>query len=104
MVNELAKSCPKWVGTIGFTEPSHQWCARSRGFPTVRAGIVPGNNLFPPRFVGVVHVWNDFFSGDGTVYSPDAAGVRSPTQSVISQWGWGFHAVREGIKPRGAPF
>ena len=36
-------------------------------------------------------------SGDEIVYSPGAGGFTNPSQSAISQWGWGFHTVRGGI-------
>ena len=66
MVNERTKpSCPQWVGTAGFPNPSQQWYTSIWGFRTVRAGIVPGDNRFRPRFVEVVHIWKAFCSGDG---------------------------------------
>ena len=33
-----------------------------------------------------------------------ALALMSPSQSVISQWGWGFHTVRDGIDPEDDPF
>ena len=57
IVNELAEpSCPQWVATTGLTNASQQWGTRIWGFHTVPAGIVPVDNRFRPRFVGVVHV------------------------------------------------
>ena len=49
MVNDPAEaSCPQWVETAGFTNPTKQWCTRSWGFHTVRAGIVRGDSRFRP--------------------------------------------------------
>ena len=49
MVNEPAESsCPQRVGTAGFTNPSQQWCSRSWGFHTVRAGRPRGYPLSYP--------------------------------------------------------
>jgi len=82
-------------------------------FHTVRGGIDPGDLRFRPRVVGVVEIWKNCWSGDGKLYSPGAAGPRwpegrlsphadsmSPSESAISQWGWGFHTVRGYIDPR----
>ena len=46
----------------------------------MRAGavITPGDNNFRPRFVGDVDTWEEFYSGDGTVYSPGASGFTNP--------------------------
>ena len=32
------------------------------------------------------------------------AGSMSPSQSAITQWGWGFHILRGGINPRDLRF
>ena len=64
----------------------------------------PGGPPFSSPGVGVVDTWKNFCSGDGTVYSPGATGVTSPSQTAISQLGWRFYAVRGSIKPRGPPF
>ena len=63
------------------------------------------------RVVGVVDVWKYFKSGDSNLSSPGAAGRRplpkgqlspragsmTPSQSAITQWGWGFHTLWGGI-------
>ena len=75
------------------------------GFHTFRGDIDPEDLCFRPRVVGVVDIWKDFKSGDETLSSPGAAGPRrcpegqlspragsmSPSQSAITQLGWGFH-------------
>ena len=66
-------------------------------FHTVRGGIDPGNHCFRPRCV--VDVRNDFSFGDVIFSSPGGAGSTDPSQSAISQWGWGFHTVRGGMDP-----
>ena len=100
MGNELAEpSCPQWVDTAGFTNTSQQWCTCSWNFHTVRGGAVRGDNRFRPRKIGVVDIRKAFCSEDGIVYSPGAGGFTNPSQSVISQLGWGIHTVRGGIDP-----
>ena len=60
------------------------------GFPTVRGVLDPGDHRSRPRLIGVVNVRKDLRSGDGTISSPSAACCVNPSQSAISQWGWGF--------------
>ena len=83
------------------------------GFHTLRGGSDPGDPCFCPRVVGVVEIWKIFRPGDGNLPSPGSAGPRrwpegqlsphagsmSPSQSAITQWGWGFHTLRGGIDP-----
>ena len=47
---------------------------------------------YPPR------VRRDLGVGPEGQLSP-RAGPVSPTQSEITQWGWGFHTARGGIDP-----
>ena len=82
-------------------------------FHTLRGDIDPGDLSFRPRVVGVVEIKKDFCPGDGSLFSPGAAGPRlrpegqlspragsmSPSLSEISQWGWGFNTLRGGIDP-----
>ena len=100
MVNELAEpSCPQLVWTTGFTNPSQQRCTRSWGFHTVRAGVVSGHNHIRARFVAVVYRYMEgFFPAMGS-YTPRVPLVANPSQSAISEWGWGFHIVQGGIDP-----
>ena len=42
----------------------------------MRGGINPGDQRFHPRDAGVVDVWKDFRSGDGTLSSLDAVKSR----------------------------
>ena len=84
------------------------------GFPHLAGWYIdPGNLRFRPRVVGVVQIWKDFCSGDGKSSSPGAAGPRrcpegqlspragsmSPSESAITQWGWGFYTAWGGIDP-----
>ena len=47
------------------------------GFHTVRSCIDdPGDLGLRPRVVAVVEIWEDFWSGDGIISSPCAAGPR----------------------------
>ena len=72
----------------------HSW-----GFNTVWAGVVRGDNRFRRRLIGVVDARKAICFDHGIVYSPGAGGFTSPSQSAISQLGWGFHNVRGGIDP-----
>ena len=81
------------------------------GFRTLRGGIDPGELPRRPRVVGVVEIWKGSEPGMGThlprgrrelgvgpsgKLSP-RNGSMSPSQSAITQWGWGFHIQRGGI-------
>ena len=44
----------------------------------VRGGIDPGDHVHRARFVGVVEVWKDFWSGDGNSSSPGGSGSTNP--------------------------
>ena len=83
------------------------------GFRTLRGGIDPGELPRRPRVVGVVEIWKGSEPGMGThlprgrrelgvgpsgKLSP-RNGSMSPSQSAITQWGWGFHIQRGGIDP-----
>ena len=83
------------------------------GFRTLRGGIDPGELPRRPRVVGVVEIWKGSEPGIGThlprrrrelgvgpsgKLSP-RNGSMSPSQSEITQWGWGFHIQRGGIDP-----
>ena len=84
------------------------------GFHTLRGDIDQRDIFFRPQVVGVVDIFGGFRAGDGNVSSPGAveprrwpegqlsprAGSISPSQSAITQWGWGFHTLRGGIDPR----
>ena len=52
-------------------------------FHAVRRGIDPGGRRFRPRFVGVVDVWKDLRSGDGTLSFPGGAG-----SCWLYRYGW----------------
>lgn len=55
MVNGFAESSfSHWVRTAGVMNRSQQWYTRNWGVHTLRAGIVPENSHFRPRFVGAV--------------------------------------------------
>ena len=62
----------------------------------MRGGIDPGDRLFLPWLVGVVHVREDFGSGDGTLTSPAGAGSTNPRLRFSHRAG--------RYRPRGPPF
>ena len=96
--NLLNLLAPNWWRPPASRTPANN------GVPTVgfphRTGLYRrGDNHFRPRLIGVVDTKNAFCSEDGIVYSPGAGGFTNPSQSVISQLGWGIHTVRGGIDP-----
>ena len=75
---------------------------RHWGFLTVRGGFAPKKLDFLPRaLVEYLEVWNDLWTGDGTLsYRSGAGSTNEPrSQSEIGRWGWVFHTVRGGINP-----
>ena len=54
------------------------------GFHTLRGRIVPRYLRFRPRIVGVVEVWRSFWSGEGNLSSPGAAGPRRWPKGQLS--------------------
>ena len=70
---------------------------------TVRGGIDPGGHRFRPRVVGVVEIWKDFLSVDGTLSSPGCADFKYKRQP-ISDWlvGLGFPHRAERYRPGGS--
>ena len=56
----------------------------------------------------VLEMWNDLWTGDGTLYPPEVelAQHTNHGQSENRRWGWNFHTVRGVINPddiRGRP-
>ena len=69
-------------------------------FHIVRGGVDPGNHRFRPQVVGVVEVWKDLGSGDGTLSSRRSSGFVLEPQSIGDlPMGWGFHTVQGGDDP-----
>ena len=61
------------------------------------SGIDRGDHRFRPRFVGVVHVWKDFGSGNGNL-SPRAAELDEPQPIIDQPVGLGFpHRARRYV-------
>ena len=60
------------------------------GFHNVRGGIEPGEIHVRHQYIGVVDVWKDFCSGDGTLSFPGGAG------STNARMGFPYRA---GIDP-----
>ena len=58
-----------------------------RGFHTMRGGIDPDDHRSRPRFVGVVDVWKDFRSGDGTITRALGAGSTNPRLGFLHRAG-----------------
>ena len=87
-------------GGVGFTNSSRsaisQWGWSSH---TLRGRIDPGDHRIRPPSVGVLDAWKDLSSGDGILPSPGGACSTNPSQSTISELGWGFYIVRGGIDP-----
>ena len=87
------------------------------GFPHPAGRYRPGRPAFTSSVVRVVEIWKEFWSGDGNLSSPGAAGPRrwperqlspragsmSSSQSAITQWSWGFHTLQGGIDPGDLP-
>ena len=48
-------------------------------FPHRAGGVLTRGISFRPQGVGFVHVWKDFWSGDGTLSSPGVASSMSPS-------------------------
>ena len=44
---------------------------RDRGFPTVQSGVDPRKLRLLPRLKEVLDMWNDLWTGDGTLYPPE---------------------------------
>ena len=79
----------------------------------MRGGIDPGDLRIRARVNEVVEICKDLLPRDKNLSSAGAAGPRrwpevqlspragskSPSQSVITQWGWGFHTLGGGIDP-----
>ena len=91
------RSFPGGAGCTYETQPTRDRRARS-GFPH-RAGFYQPEDIhFRPRDVGVVQLRKDCHPGMES-YRPQVtlALCTTPSQSAISQWGWGFHNVRGGV-------
>ena len=64
--------------------PGCRWLYEVRApgwvFHSVRGGIDPRDHRYRPRFDGVVDVWKDSRSGDGTLSFPGGAGSTNPVR------------------------
>ena len=50
----------------------------------------------------VLEMWNDLWTGDGTLYPPEVEPwltIRTMANQKIGRWGWDFHIVRGGTNP-----
>ena len=69
----------------------------------MRGGVGPRELGFLPPFVQILYIWNDRWTGDGTLSSPGGAGsiifqpqpIRDRPVGGIGD----FHTVRGGINP-----
>ena len=79
---------------------SNQW---NWGFYTVGSDIDPERAQFLPPFVKFIYIWNDPWTGDGTLSSPGGAGSIIYEPQPINDRPVGdigdFHTVRGGINP-----
>ena len=105
LADELAEpSCPQWVETAGFTNPTQEWCAQSWGFHIVRGGIDPVNDHLRPRRGGscrcmgwfMIQGWDIILRGwrwlhESQLISNEPVGLGFPS-----------HARRH--RPGGSPF
>ena len=84
-------------------EPISDYSQRSRGFHTVWGGDDRKEIGFIFRFVQLFDVYNDIWTGDGTLSSSDGTGsiIYGPQQIKDRPVGWvgAFHAVRGDINP-----
>ena len=44
---------------------------RDLGFLTVQGSVDPRNLRLPPRLMEILEMWNDLWTGDGTLYPPE---------------------------------
>ena len=83
-------------------EPISDFSQRDWGFHTVRGGVDPTELDFLPRFVKVLDVWIDVWTGGGTISSPDGAGsIIYDPQPIRDRpvGGVGNPTLRGGISP-----
>ena len=83
------------------------------GFPHPAGRYRPGGSAFSSVASWSCGDMEGILSGDGKLSSPGVArprcwpegqlslreGSMSPSQSAVTQWGWGFHTLRSGIDP-----
>ena len=85
-----------------FTNPWQSAMSQSGwGFHTMRRGIHPGDHLFRPRCVEVEDVWNNVWSGDGTLSSICVVGSTKPSESAITTGGVGVSTLFGAVSTRG---
>ena len=104
MVNELAEpSCPQWMETACFTNPSQQRCTRSWGFHTVQGGIVRGDTRFRPRLNRVVYKEGVLFRGWDRILS-GCRWLHEPQPISNQPVRLGFPHRVDRYRPGGPPF
>ena len=92
-------------GGAGFTNLSQSAIIRwGWGFYTVSGGIDPKDYRFRPRFVGVVDVRNDLWSGDGTLILPGCRWLHEPQPVSDQSMGLGFPHRAGPYRPGESPF
>ena len=76
---------------------------RDWGFLTVQGGVDPRKLGLLPRMVKVLDMWNDLWTGDGTLYPPkvELAQHTNHGQLENSPVGLGFPHCAGGINPDG---
>ena len=79
----------RWLHQFQPVSNQREWCC---GFHTVRGGIDPRDLRSRPRVAGVLKIWKDLESGDGTLSFPGATRPQ--------RWPDGQRNSRRALAPR----
>ena len=72
---------------------------RDWGFLAAQGGVDPRKLGFLPQLMEVLEMWNDLWTGDGTLIPPRWSwlNMRTMANQKIGRWGWDFDTARGGI-------
>ena len=84
---------------LALRTPVNQRSANGVGFPHRAGRYQPGESPFSSPARRSCKGVKVILIGEGGLSSPGGAGSTNPSQSAISQWGWGFDTLRGGIDP-----
>ena len=75
---------------------------RGWGFLAVQGGVDPRKLGLLPRLIKILEMWNDLWTGDGTLYPPEVELVRHTNhgQPDNRPVGWGFPHRAGRYQPR----